>query len=250
MNSPLHARRILLTRPEPQASLFAERLRTLGALVDCFAGVRIRINHPPPAELAALSTADLIFFVSRNAVQGLQACDGFTACRTAALAAIGKATAQALDEIGHTPSMQAPSPYNSEALLRLDALRDLDGRHVVIVRGQDGRETLAEELRQRGASVDYLCAYHRAPPENTLSFKCLPHGVPDALCITSVEIARNLKQCIASEEYSMLLEQALVAGNSRIADACAKLGYTHVAMIANNPRDDAMLAALLDYFPA
>ncbi len=248
MTPSLQTRRILLTRPEPQASIFAERLRSLGAEVDCFAGVQIRLQHPSGTELAVLNNADWVIFVSGNAVKGLHACEGFAACRTASLAAIGAATAQALEQIGHAPSIHAPSPYNSEALLRIDALCAVDGQHIVIVRGQDGREYLAEKLRRRGATVDYLCVYHRDLPEHTLSFNQLPHGVPQAVCITSVEIARNLKQCVAPEEHELLLEQALIAGNRRIGDACAELGYTHVAALARNPGDEAMLQALLDYF--
>jgi uroporphyrinogen-III synthase len=79
---------------------------------------------------------------------------------------VGAGTAQILAEQGldvHYP----PTGDDSEALLQLPALREaiaLPGAKVLILRGEGGRELLAERLRERGASVDYLELYRRLFP--------------------------------------------------------------------------------------
>nr|WP_189683630.1 uroporphyrinogen-III synthase [Pseudomonas sp. SWRI144] len=79
---------------------------------------------------------------------------------------VGAATAQVLAEHGlnvHYP----PTGDDSEALLQLPALREAIARpdaRVLILRGEGGRELLAERLRASGASVDYLELYRRFLP--------------------------------------------------------------------------------------
>jgi len=79
---------------------------------------------------------------------------------------VGAATAQVLADQGldvHYP----PSGDDSEALLALPALREAIARtdaRVLILRGEGGRELLAERLREQGASVDYLELYRRFLP--------------------------------------------------------------------------------------
>ncbi len=164
------------------------------------------------------------------------------------IAAIGHATARALQEHGLEVDLKASPPYNSEALLALDEFQALPDRRVVIVRGQGGRELLAAELHRRGAAVHYLEVYRREPPAAMLSLKNLPHGLPELICVTSAEIAINLLQCIAPQERTTLLNCPLLAGNERIAEACRGRGYAIIGGIASNPGDDAMIDAILRNF--
>lgn len=79
---------------------------------------------------------------------------------------VGAATAQVLADHGlnvHYPQ----TGDDSEALLELPALREAIARpdaRVLILRGEGGRELLAERLREQGASVDYLELYRRLLP--------------------------------------------------------------------------------------
>jgi len=57
--------------------------------------------------------------------------------------------------------IQSPDGYDSESLLMQPALTDVAGKDVCIIRGNDGRELLAETLRERGATVNYLSVYER-----------------------------------------------------------------------------------------
>ena len=79
---------------------------------------------------------------------------------------VGAATAQVLADHGlnvHYP----PTGDDSEALLQLPALREAiaqPGARVLILRGEGGRELLAQHLCEQGASVDYLELYRRFLP--------------------------------------------------------------------------------------
>ena len=88
-------------------------------------------------------------------------------CRTLQWFSVGAATAQILADHGLDVSYPAAGD-DSEALLELPQLREAIARpdaRVLIMRGEGGRELLAERLREQGASVDYLELYRR----------CLPH---------------------------------------------------------------------------
>ena len=61
--------------------------------------------------------------------------------------------------------MIAPAQgMNTEALLKLPELHQIDGQRFLILRGVGGRETLATQLRARGAHVDYAECYRRVEP--------------------------------------------------------------------------------------
>lgn len=252
MSSTLSGRRILLTRPEGQVEPLAARLRKQGAQVSHFPAISITPVSPAKANLAVIEQADYVVFVSVNAVHGLKATlDKHPNLHLATdIAAIGPATEAALEQAGLEPDVVAPPPHNSEALLSTRHFRDLKHRNITIIRGQSGREKLADELRDRGAEVHYLEVYRRDRPNTELSFKKLWDKPPDAICITSVEIAKNLLECIVPEEKGTLLQCPFIAGNQRILNACLELGYTAFPGIANNPGDDAMFKALEKYFPS
>jgi uroporphyrinogen-III synthase len=80
---------------------------------------------------------------------------------------VGAATAQILSDYGLDVS-NPQAGDDSEALLELPQLREAilrpDAR-VLILRGEGGRELLAERLREQGASVDYLELYRRCLPQ-------------------------------------------------------------------------------------
>ena len=250
MNGALSGCRILLTRPEGQVEPLAKRLRALGAETQHFPAIKITPIPPDEGKLDFFGKSDLVIFASVNAVQGLvEGPDRFVEVLRVApeIAAIGPATAEALLQAGLEPTVVGPPPHNSEALLSTKMLHT-EHLRVTIVRGQSGREMLAEELRRRGAEVDYLEIYRREPPTATLSLAEMPGGSPHAVCVTSVEIAKNLRDCIAPKERAKLLEYVLIVGNARIATACRELGYTSVAGVADNPGDDAMIDTLTRHF--
>jgi uroporphyrinogen-III synthase len=122
----------------------------------------------------ALPQRAFVMFVSANAVRhffsarppGIPGAEPWPAGVLAGCTGAG--TQAALRAAGVPASaIVAPAPgdaQESESLWRLLAGSDWQGRQVSIVRGEDGRDWLAERWREAGADVDFVTAYGRRPP--------------------------------------------------------------------------------------
>ncbi len=119
--------------------------------------IRIEFADPVPldAALAKIQSYDWIIFTSRNGVEAVFR-------RTAAIdgprvAAIGPATAAELRGHSVEPDLM-PEEHVAEALL--EGLGNVRDRKILLPRADIARRALADELRQRGATVDDIIAYH------------------------------------------------------------------------------------------
>ena len=79
--------------------------------------------------------------------------------------AIGGATAAKLEHFG-IEAITPGSVMTSEGLLALSLLQNVRDQRVLIVKGQGGRDTLAQELTRRGALVEELPCYCRCLPKS------------------------------------------------------------------------------------
>ena len=159
---PLQGVGILVTRPRTQAAELVTAIESQGGTAYCFPvleiipfdelDIRNSISH--------LGKPDICIFVSRNAVE-----HGIRYADKGAIAVIGPATARAVVAAGRVVDIQPAAGYDSEHLLAEERLQDVAGKCIRIIRGSDGRELLAEELKRRGASVEYLSVYERRLPE-------------------------------------------------------------------------------------
>ena len=105
----------------------------------------------------------MLVFVSTNAVQYAFPLLPDQLPLDIGVAAIGQATANALDAVG-LPATLVPERMDSEGLLALPELADLRGRHVIVLRGNGGRELLADTLVERGATLQQVEVYRRRLP--------------------------------------------------------------------------------------
>ena len=159
---PLHGVGVLVTRPRTQANELVSAIEAQGGHAICFPVIEIAPfdTNIVDKAVAALERPDIVIFVSRNAVEyGI----GYT--NDGLIAVIGPATANAIRAAGRVVDIQPASGFDSEHLLAEDALRDVAGKRVRIIRGTAGRELLADELTARGALVDYLSVYDRRQPQ-------------------------------------------------------------------------------------
>ena len=160
--------RVLLTRPAEESALLAASLSDVGIFSRSLPLLEIEALPVTPEQQAVW--ADLgrycaVIVVSKPAARlGVQRLERHWP--RLPWFSVGAATAQVLADQGldvHYP----PSGDDSEALLALPALREAIARtdaRVLILRGEGGRELLAERLREQGASVDYLELYRRFLP--------------------------------------------------------------------------------------
>jgi uroporphyrinogen-III synthase len=195
---------------------------------------------------ARLNDFDIAIFVSVNAVeQGLTLVHRHGGLPShLKIAAVGQRTAEALRRHGDGIDIQAPPPYNSEALLASAELQSLEGKRIVIFRGSGGRELLADTLRQRGAEVAYAEVYRRVKPGGKLVDTVRQAGEIDLVMVTSQDGLRNLVEMAELEaRREWLLNKQLVAISARVAHLADELGFKHRALAAEQATDEAMVAA-------
>jgi uroporphyrinogen-III synthase len=134
---------------------------------------------------------------------------------------------------------------DSEALLALPELRDVAGRRIAVFRGEGGREVLAEGLRSRGATVEYVECYRRVRPRSDPAplVAAWRRGALHAVTVSSAEGLRNL---FAMLEGGPLAALPLFVPHERVAAEARRLGARE-ALVAG-PGDDEMAAALVAYF--
>jgi uroporphyrinogen-III synthase len=234
--------RVIVTRPAAQAAGWVQRLRALGH--DAVALPLIEIApaaDPLPVQEAwrTLTERGLVVFVSPNAAER------FLAARPPALSwpaatlagSTGPGTSQALRAQGVPeacvvePPEDAPQ-FDSEALwVRLQD-RDWRGVRVLIVRGDGGREWLADTLRARGAEVEMLAAYRRRRPvwvatEREMLAEALGRPREHCWLFSSSEAIDHL-EAFAGPQADWSQARA-VATHERISARARRLGIVHVA---------------------
>jgi len=161
------------------------------------------------------------------------------------LAAIGAATARVLAGHGLRVSLvPGQESYDSEGLLALPELVDMSGRRVLILRGEGGRELLAEELRGRGAQVDYAEVYRRALPM-TDPGPLIERWVRDVQVVlaSSVEVLENLTDLLGEPGRDLLRATPLVVVSQRMAARAQGLGCARL-ISASGASDDQVVQAL------
>ena len=261
---------MLVTRPQPQANEWVARLHALGlravalpllsiaaaadpapvraawaGLAGTAAGlVPARPPAHPPAHPRAHPPA-VVMFVSPSAV------DRFFALKPAALvwppgviaAGTGPGTRRALLAAG-VPGAAVLTPpddgaqFDSEALWAV--LRERVpwvGSHVLVVRGEGGRDWLADTLRQQGAQVHFVEAYRRtAPVLDAPAQAALQQALaqPSACCwlFSSSEAVGHLPALAPAAQWAAA---AALVSHPRIAEAARRLGFGRVQQVSPSP---------------
>jgi uroporphyrinogen-III synthase len=243
------------------------RLRGLGQPA-CAAP--LLVIEPVDAFAAALQTAwrdlaacRLVMFVSPNAVLQFFAQRPSAAAWPAATlaAATGPGTVAALRAQGIEPAcVLAPDPdatqFDAETLWRQRlADRPWAGQPVLIVRGEDGRDWLADTLRAHGAPVRLLAAYRRAAPAwsgDLLERLRQAHACPaeHAWLFSSSQAIAHLHAFMrgSPEPWAALRDVPALATHPRIAQTAIKLGWTQV--LPSSPDPASVVRAMLTLAPA
>lgn len=252
MDRGLGGARVLVTRPAHQAESLCRRIAEAG-------GVPVRlpaIEILPPADPAALTDTlarlehyDLAVFVSPNAVRGALAHRSGPLPAGLRLAAVGAGTRRALADAGYPEVLAPAAQFDSEGLLALPALQVLRGWRVLILRGSDGRELIAETLRARGAEVHYAECYRRQRPlrPDRDALARLAAGEIDVTLVTSAEALANLVALAGDAARPALLATALVVVSERQVPVARALGFRGTITVAARADDDALLAALREW---
>ena len=144
---------ILVTRPSPAGEALVSALRSRGQDALSAPLIRISPGHELPlliAKTEALSPGDALFLLSKNAVyhaneQLIQ--QNYLWSDKLCYYGIGQSTANCFEQLTGLPAAFMPGGETSEHLLALPDLQDMTGRRALLLRGNGGREHLAQTLR-------------------------------------------------------------------------------------------------------
>jgi uroporphyrinogen-III synthase len=248
--------RLIVTRPAAQAAAWVDQFRALG--LDARALPLIEIapladDGGLRAVWRTLEAVSLVVFVSANAVQHFfDARPPGAAWPDAVLAgSTGPGTSAALRAAGVEgqslvePAADAPA-FDSEALWAQLSPRHWRDRSVLVVRGEEGRDWLADTLRGRGAQVSFVAAYRRCLPqldadEQALLAAAQAQPTAHLWLFSSSEAVANLRALLPAADWS---RSRAYASHPRIVQAVRAAGFGTVELMPSAPQAVAQLARM------
>jgi uroporphyrinogen-III synthase len=225
---------VLVTRPQHQAHGLCEMITHAGG--EAIAFPTLDILPIEVGEFTGLDRQDMIIFVSQNAVMYFGDKYKNQLADNVINIAVGASTAQCMQEHGFEYVLQAPAPAGTESLLTMPELTDVAGKQILIVRGQNGRELLADTLTERGAKIRYIEVYQRALPSPTQEM--LEQALSaQRIIISSVNSLANLCQLLGKENIK---NKHLIVVSNRIKQYAIEQGFKHID-VAEDASDNALM---------
>lgn len=229
--------RLLLTRPQDECAALAASLAEHGVASASLPLLAIEPLEETPEQRSLLLDLDrycAVVVVSKPAARlGVERIDRYWPQPPARQDwfAVGAATAAILDDYG----LRVHHPENgddSEALLALPALAralQVPGPRALILRGEGGREFLAERLRGQGVAVDYLELYRRVLPDypaGELARRVRDEAL-NGLVVSSGQGLEHLLR-VAGEDWPRLAGLPLFVPSPRVAELARDAGARYV----------------------
>lgn len=236
---------ILITRPEGKGAALAEQLEQAGYQASLYPVLKITYLTPTNVELSPLVNADKIIFVSQDAVHALNALK--PAINTKAqFYGVGQQTADTIYEVFGVRAA-LPKQHDSEGLLALKSLADVDGSNIVLVKGIGGRPEIAKTLKQRGAYLNNCVVYQREPVELS-SANWIDHWQSHnvhGIVITSNAAVDAIFNTISAAQLTWLQQCEFYVASERIGTYLQqqKINSTHIHTAAG-ASDHAMFTCI------
>ncbi|WP_171022340.1 uroporphyrinogen-III synthase [Thalassotalea litorea] len=216
---------ILLTRPLSKSQSLARELKPLARHIEIQPFFDYQSNSQSLSLAAALAERPQhIIFVSEAAAQfALQQCPIDAWPVQSSYYAVGPATAKALSSLALTPSaikIHTGQTFDSEGLLALPSLQQVSDQKILIIRGNGGREHLAQTLRQRRANVAYNEVYLRHWPSmdaSQLIEKWRKLKI-NCMVVTSEALLDKAVELLANADRSFIQGIYWVVASERIAE--------------------------------
>ncbi len=230
----LNKLKVLVTRPVHQADSLCKLIEYQGGQAIRLPVIKI-IDCNNNWQAYNFDSFDIAIFISSNAVE--KTLSNIVLPTKLQLFAVGKSTAATLQKLGLTALCPAP-PFNSETLLLMPQLQTIINKQIVIFRGKEGRELLAESLRKRKAKVQYISVYQRLKPPNPTQ-----NIYADITIITSGEGLKNLLAMLPKSEW--IRQNPMVVISERLAQKAKQLGIQAPILVAPTASNDGLLIAVL-----
>jgi len=236
---------ILVTRPLGQQEQLQEQLLTAG-----FESRHLPLLKIEPVEIDAIDRQAVlnldkfsgVIVISPNAASyGLDLIDQYwpqLPIKQTWLT-IGTGTKDILAQHGIQAIIPATGT-TTEDLINLPQLKEINDQSWLIIRGQGGRELLAQCLKERGAQVTYLEVYQRGCPVYTEQETLAKINWSDVILVSSGQALENLTTLTSNK---LLFKKTVVVSSTRLMHIAKRLGWRNPVLAAganNNQMIDAI----------
>lgn len=246
---PLQHTHIAITRPAGTGAGWARRVRAGGGTPLLLPGSSLRAAPDPTAVAKALRAAlagDSLIFTSPAAVRF--AAQLMPLRTRARVLAPGAGTLRALLRAGCGQAI-APAREDSEGILALPALQNVDDRRISIIGAAGGRGLLARELAARGATVTHVHVYQRVPARlGRQHAGTLRQTVrrPLYVLLSSAEALANILTALPQDAHRALLVGTAVVSSARVGNAARKAGFKRVLLAGSAHATDLLATVVHD----
>ncbi|MBV8171582.1 MAG: uroporphyrinogen-III synthase [Candidatus Eremiobacteraeota bacterium] len=245
MSAPLAGVRVLLTHPARTSDQLEPLLRADGADVVCAPLIEITAAPDAAALQTAVDAADDADWVVFSSVNGVEA---FARMRDAPLrpgtfiAAVGRATASAVDVKLGRPADLVPSRPDAEGLAEELVGRAHERARIAVFVALDAGPALVQRLRTAGLRVDAAVAY----ATRAVAHRDLARSVAgaDIIVLTSGSGARALAEGLALEPGLEALAGKAVVCIGPVTAAAASGAGIAVTAVACDPSPHALREAI------
>ena len=236
--------KVLITRPKAQGRELVKKLAEIDIASISQPMFDYRLNTSA-AEIKAIlegRTDPILIFVSCAAVDYVHQAWPLENWPHKHIIAVGTATQKSL--LSHGLSSVCPEQHNSEGLLALDELTEVKGQNIIIIRGNGGRELIAEELGARGGKITYIESYQRNwhQIDTKLPQKWKKNQI-NCIVITSMALLEHTLKLLGKLDSYWQDTCLWIVASERIAKQATQAGLNNV-INAHGASDGAIMTAI------
>ena len=234
--------RLLVTRPEPDASEFTEHLAENGHDVYVEPMMEVRFDTDEPIDLDEVQA---LIATSRNGVRALVQSEALEIARLLPLFAVGPGTAAAARVAGITTVIAGPSGARQLAPF-IVGRAEINGGALLHLAGERLAVDLAGELTALGFTVLQPTVYRT---EHAAAFSadlvsCLETGEIEGVVLMSPQTARIFCRLLVAHGLTDLARSlAFFCLSDAVAHQLADIGAVHIH-VASTPNIQEMLALI------
>ena len=239
-----HKLNVLITRPEKAGRDLQTCLEQYGYGSYCqpFFDYQAAENLDQLQTLQKQLVSPIVIFISVAAVEFAQKLMPISLWPAEIVIAVGSATQQALKALDINALV--PEKHDSDGVLALLPLKNVQNKNVLIIRGDGGRELIADALRQRGATVHYFESYRRVwrnYPQKII--KTWHQRQINCILITSNALLEFIVNLIKDSDPYWQQQCLWVVASQRIAENAKTMGIQRVVN-ANGANTIAIIRTL------
>jgi uroporphyrinogen-III synthase len=243
---PSSNKQVLITRPEKAGRALAQQLKSTGIDAWCHPLFEYQVlaDKVTTQNLIEKYPLGLLIFVSVASVEFAHSTFNLSYWQQKTIIAVGNATKAALKRFGINAI--TPEFHTSEGLLTLNALdeKNINHQDIIIVRGDGGREHLAEQLSLRGANVHYLESYKKSWLSVTQNpVEEWKNKQINCIVVTSNTLLESIIHLINNSDVDWKNTCLWIVASTRIAERAKQLGLLNIVN-ANGANDQAIISAI------